>query len=1848
MAHEQTITGGKRALEDALSPNYIFSIKNTITGETIDTPPTPINTLFDLWQNLGAENSVSYNPDGAIQASYSYSDTSHYALAEVMNRVGVWQDEKGKRYLKERYNLTDSQIMEWMPTRKFDKTRVGKIPTQNEVWQPLKDNFIGKFVFSSAQKAGAQSIQSVDRAFSIRDAENPMVHSKVSILSTGLLLDYEHHVENSELTEMSQIVSALIFNGETYSIANDAYSSLGKLVGVKLQKLINGIDEFKQFKNKDKLYKEVTKFLVKTFESKDQQSIAGFIASLAKRDMINSASALPVAKEEIQTEALRNLAEEEGDSDKMNSLLEMGAKMPFSSNLYNSFVSLLSNNLNKSAIKRKHPGMSAVIKPSGGIVQVYDIPTVDNNGVTNIRTVTSDVFRNKYKSQISSVAMKADDASLFDWVTGKDGVNIYLDTTYKLRAFKKANLGDDVMKMYGMARDLKPEEVKFNIPGKGQSMTIFETKDFGVVMSFLDIQKIIDNAQINDVQKVKNIKALMASKDFDSQLFTEILSKSYTPEALKLLMSNPLSFKSQGNKISQIFKNRMRNIYRELDKNSRIMIDGKWVEVSEVNTIPGEALGPHIYRSKFGLPEGLSLDDVTPEYIENRLNLKSMPKTDDADLYLVRNDGNHVYIFNELSYEANKDNFLPSDLNVQNIDGENWVVDDFGDKEYKVDEGTQIFKYKSLKGELLDAVVVDSPETIQKYFKGATPNDDLGKRDMLALNKLNAQHVYSSFHIANEFTSARIPGQGPQSFTALRIVEFLHTEANTVMTNHFTTWLKGEDYDIDKGFWLGSTINKQGKYVGWSILFDYSTPDQLRLSTRLPIPDGNPKKFTEHQPEITLSPEEGLSILNPILTRQKVDALNKIARVDTYDIAGLSSEEYSQISESVDNYFSEQLDEKTMEDGVKNKISRSMFHMIASPLNQVHAESPITLGDVQEAAAKSSSSEILNPYNPALKYLLQDANMVGKQVIGIAAVGLKVWSVLSYWGNNKLVNNNLEDAFINKEVTINGKKHTFPIIANLNFGNHNSEHEEVAKEKFMNFVINKLELLGESKEAIDQVIKETKDQFNLNYDQSLVLSAILSAATDNAKELALSKINAGPLTAGVYVYLTMLGVPFNEISDMMITPDIKWIVKNSRTDIYDKSTIFNNVKNATKAWTNGPSLFNTVDKIDKFFAIEDWARTNIPKIMELTPWQKKFISIKKGEPPIDVLSVQGVRKLLAGQDADSEGNIPQVPFEKIQKYFKDLRKLGFPENLSPVAKGALSEEDSFAAEELGDEFGQSIGTVIRGISKDIHKHFDTVERYLEEVGDTTSGNRQSRVDEFDQIYKDSEEVKTLGRILNANQGIKTNPYTQYSFHQAVDGFVLDRYAMFMYGDPKKPFDTETTQEKQQILSGQIANKFGITRLDAQKLLNETMGRFNFKRYLASDGIERDVVKFVYNKIKATFNIFDIIDTAPHFKEMLKVPGLMEDIKDTLSVKARSINNMIEEIFDNNILAKKVVKNEATGEIEFERKPTISDKNYIKISDFCNDILILKWLRQLPEEKSSFDYEANGAYKFNDKNELNYVPFENGPTTVKIDLSTIEGRRGFIDIFHDLMIDFKRDPKYLQNSFLQALRVDWKMDNLTGEEYQFYKLPINILSVNDYNRGAFNSYVLSFNDLTYDVEPKTRMKVKDLFYLYDTLVHKGKVNRESLGKLFEYDNNYSTDSLLYDFINTIGKMDYNNENLTEISKVGAKGDYDIDEIIIKGFAEKIFPSELDKFRGKYAYSVTSNADDTRSIQYYKWDEASESYDEYSHFMDSRAMPFSTDSPRALDKVNKLKTNLYDLIKEKLLTLRNIKNIQINCD
>jgi hypothetical protein len=197
-------------------------------------------------------------------------------------------------------------------------------------------------------------------------------------------------------------------------------------------------------------------------------------------------------------------------------------------------------------------------------------------------------------------------------------------------------------------------------------------------------------------------------------------------------------------------------------------------------------------------------------------------------------------------------------------------------------------------------------------------------------------------------------------------------------------------------------------------------------------------------------------------------------------------------------------------DALRNRVVDNIFDVILNPKNQINLTMPITTDRMQKLAAKSQMGEtakIMSPYDPASKYLMQIQNMVGKAVIGNVATALKSFFALSNVYNTKfqqiyeLIRNGQYDAareMLNRYTfNHNGKLIT---LANVNVDLFNSL---ITQDKFGSLQINQ-NIPGDVREILASVISY-EDALE---DQSMLLGELLNAATDNAKELILKKINA--------------------------------------------------------------------------------------------------------------------------------------------------------------------------------------------------------------------------------------------------------------------------------------------------------------------------------------------------------------------------------------------------------------------------------------------------------------------------------------------------------------------------------------------------------------------------------------------------------------------------------------------------------------------------------------------------------------------------------------------------------------------
>ncbi len=122
--------------------------------------------------------------------------------------------------------------------------------------------------------------------------------------------------------------------------------------------------------------------------------------------------------------------------------------------------------------------------------------------------------------------------------------------------------------------------------------------------------------------------------------------------------------------------------------------------------------------------------------------------------------------------------------------------------------------------------------------------------------------------------------------------------------------------------------------------------------------------------------------------------------------------------------------------------------------------------------------------------------------------------------------------------------------------------------------------MGQDAERISFLQDMILLQLNYMKDSSLVNSSLLSAATDNAKELILAKINANPDMMKVYTYGIILGIDFTDIANLMTSPTVNAINQLSDVNIFEKDSLVSAITaslNSLKRGINPSEYLNNTD-----------------------------------------------------------------------------------------------------------------------------------------------------------------------------------------------------------------------------------------------------------------------------------------------------------------------------------------------------------------------------------------------------------------------------------------------------------------------------------------------------------------------------------------------------------------------------------------------------------------------------------------------------------------------------------------------
>lgn len=610
-------------------------------------------------------------------------------------------------------------------------------------------------------------------------------------------------------------------------------------------------------------------------------------------------------------------------------------------------------------------------------------------------------------------------------------------------------------------------------------------------------------------------------------------------------------------------------------------------------------------------PLVVTLDDKTYRLDANQNIMYEM--SPDTEIY-QDNLGNEVIVtddldfyINNLSYDSIKlsDRLVNFPSLVRNISG---ILKDSSNR-----VATSYYKYVTSQGDQPQNVMEMNNEfhsiTLENY-QTESPTNPIIKQ---------GREKHTSFLKSLDIVAARIPAQSMQSYMPMKVVAYDNPDINTAFVSTYQILLQGSDYDIDAVSLATYDINNNGILQLWSPYSNIDSLDLMNASMQLPIPSGmetkmlesedisNPLSFLEKYKSI-LSINESMQYnretkqydVNPngisvnlrlqtpdqiLLFKQFLNDIQyvtrplKTSRTQLQKVAaslmdkGMVTfkfqnpmqviaifDELENIANKHNLYF-DKLSKYSLSKIVNNYTMYSMYKTIADPVNLIEAQTSVdgTTGPLKSVANQSlegKEAKFRTPGNAINKFQSIVENQVGKQGIGICAVGLKGFFGLTQY-NNYVLNYGTPEQ---QERLLLGSDHqgyvlggkTYKLLANV-------------RSKDPNSIIN------------DDVLNALASVTNDN-DSALVLSALLSLATDNAKELALSKLNASTKTIGMYIYGISIGIDFRDIAKILMS-DVGSVITNLLdSNVFSGKEGYSRVKYVFDYFDKGPSkILNKFD-----------------------------------------------------------------------------------------------------------------------------------------------------------------------------------------------------------------------------------------------------------------------------------------------------------------------------------------------------------------------------------------------------------------------------------------------------------------------------------------------------------------------------------------------------------------------------------------------------------------------------------------------------------------------------------------------
>lgn len=341
--------------------------------------------------------------------------------------------------------------------------------------------------------------------------------------------------------------------------------------------------------------------------------------------------------------------------------------------------------------------------------------------------------------------------------------------------------------------------------------------------------------------------------------------------------------------------------------------------------------------------------------------------------------------------------------------------------------------------------------------------------------------------------------------------------------------------------------------------------------------------------------------------------------------------------------------------------------------------------------------------------------------------------------------------------------------------------------------------------------------------------------------------------------------------------------------------------------------------------------------------------------------------------------------------------------------------------------------------------------------------------ELNKLYKESNPNENMYayKFINIlkdrikNDGLDSEVIQQYEF-------IINQFSHLSYNEFNILYDNI-----------QIINEATKREFEAKKALYNNWQYFNLLNFVLNEDYANEM-DARYEENKVVFNILNTLKNSPHFNEMFKVIGLNETILTVLSkrnaIEKRVWNRAMHKYEDIGIKQAGLSKDEMS-KLKQNIDDTLAD-TWIKTNIRNSDGSLVRIIWTANEKSNVITFDGGFDYKLF----IKYIETELIPR-----------------LRNNGLVVNSRTINTADNAFIKHLTFGKDRDGNT-----IFRLPYNMTQI-DKNPGIQMEYekILSAFGQLRGIILDSGLSIVDMFYLYNLIIHKDKINsRYSLTRLFE--------------------------------------------------------------------------------------------------------------------------------------------------